>query len=47
MQISFGSTFYAPFVTSSTWNVTNGYARFDLKGGDVTVGAAGMGPSDV
>lgn len=31
----------------STWNVTNGYARFDLKGGEVTIGAAGMGPHEV
>jgi len=44
MQISFGSTVYP---RDSTWNMTNGYARFDLKGGNVTVGAAGMGPSDV
>lgn len=44
MQVSFGSTLYP---RDSTWNVTNGYARFDLKGGDVTVGAAGMGPSEV
>lgn len=44
MQISFGSTLYS---RDSAWNVTNGYARFDLTGGDVTVGAAGMGPSEV
>jgi len=42
MQISFGSMMTD---RGSSWNVTNGYARFDLRGGEVTVGAAGIGPS--
>ncbi len=44
MQISFGSVMAN---RTSGWNVTNGYARFDLRGGEVTVGAAGIGPSPV
>ena len=44
-QISFGSTYHTLY--ESSWNVTNGYARFELKGGEVTVGAAGIGPSPV
>lgn len=44
MQISFGSVMAN---RGSGWNVTNGYARFDLRGGEVTVGAAGIGPSPV
>jgi len=44
-QISFGSTYHTSY--ESSWNVTNGYARFELRGGEVTVGAAGIGPSPV
>ncbi len=44
MQISFGSMMTE---RGSTYNVTNGYARFDMRGGEVTVGAAGIGPSPV
>lgn len=41
-QIGFGST---DAVRDSTWNVTNGYARFILSGGEVTVGSSGIGPN--
>jgi len=40
-QIGFGST---DAVRDSTWNVTNGYARLTLSGGEVTVGPSGIGP---
>lgn len=44
IQIGYGST---DAVRDSTWNVTNGYARFTLSGGDVTVGSSGLGPHAV
>ncbi|MBP8800125.1 MAG: autotransporter-associated beta strand repeat-containing protein [Kiritimatiellae bacterium] len=43
-QISFGST---DAVRDRAWNVTNGYARFTLSGGEVTVGSSGIGPHAV
>ncbi|HRR34779.1 MAG TPA: autotransporter-associated beta strand repeat-containing protein, partial [Kiritimatiellia bacterium] len=44
IQIGYGST---EAVRDSTWNVTNGYARFTLIGGEVTVGSYGIGPHAV
>ncbi len=44
LQLAWGSLLRT---RDSTWNVTNGYARFDLKGGEVTLGSAGMGPDEV
>ena len=44
IQIGYGST---DAVRDSTWNVTNGYARFTLSGGEVTVGSSGLGPHAV
>ena len=43
-QIRFGST---DVVRGDAWNVTNGYVRFTLSGGEVTVGSFGIGPHAV
>lgn len=42
-QISYGDFYFAD--RSSNWDVTNGFARFELRGGEVYVGKGGIGPA--
>lgn len=44
LQMSFGGVRRS---RDASWNVTNGYARVELTGGDVTVGNGGIGPTEV
>jgi autotransporter-associated beta strand protein len=44
LQVSFGSVRRS---RDASWNVTNGYARVELTGGEVTAGAGGIGPAEV
>ena len=43
-QVSFGTTRQS---RDASWNATNGYARVEIAGGELTVGAGGLGPTEV